>query len=111
LQSTDRYHVLGLSLHDIRLFEGNRHSLTEVELNADTPKTMTKALGDELTDKHSTVASYGGTGGESSSMHHGQGGRSEETEIDAERYFRVVANNLRTIFETFRLATYSCCFT
>ncbi|MBW6498242.1 MAG: hypothetical protein K0B09_07645 [Bacteroidales bacterium] len=98
LQSTDRYHVLGLSLHDIRLFEGNRHSLTEVELTADTPKTITEALGDELTDKYSTVASYGGTGGESSSMHHGQGGRSEETEIDAERYFRVVAN---TIYEQY----------
>jgi hypothetical protein len=98
LQSTDRYYVLGLSLHDIRLFEGNRHSLTEVELNAGTPKTITEALGDELTDKYSTVASYGGTGGENSSMHHGQGGRSEETEIDAERFFRVVAN---TIYEQY----------
>ena len=94
LQSTDRYHVLGLSLHDIRLFEGNRHSLTEVELTADTPKTITEALGDELTDKHTTVASYGGAGGESSSMHHGHGGRNEETEKDAERYFRVVANTI-----------------
>lgn len=90
--SLDHFHVLGLTLHDIRLFEGTRHTLTEVVFNADTPKTITEALGDELTDKYSTVASYGGTGGESSSMHHGQGGRSEETEIDAERFFRVVAN-------------------
>ncbi len=94
LQSTDRYFVLGLSLHDIRLFEGNRHTLTEVELTADTPKTITEALGDEFTDKHTTVASYGGSGGESSSMHHGHGGRNEETEKDAERFFRVVANNI-----------------
>jgi hypothetical protein len=27
LQSLDHFHVLGLTLHDIRLFEGNRHSL------------------------------------------------------------------------------------
>jgi peptide subunit release factor 1 (eRF1) len=98
LQSTDRYHVLGLSLHEIRLFEGNRHSLSEVELTSDTPKTITEALGDELTDKHTTVASYGGSGGESSSMHHGHGGKNEETEKDAERFFRVVAN---TIYEHF----------
>jgi hypothetical protein len=94
LQSLDHFHVLGLTLHDIRLFEGNRHSLTEIELTDDTPKTITEALGDELTDKHTTVASYGGSGGESSNMHHGHGGKSEETEKDAERFFRVVAKSI-----------------
>jgi hypothetical protein len=94
LQSADRYHVLGLSFHDIRLFEGNRHSLAEMELLPDIPRTITDALGDDLTDKHSTVSSYGGTGGESTSMHHGHGGRNEEMEKDAERFFRVVANNI-----------------
>ena len=98
LQSLDHFHVLGLTLRDIRLFEGNRHSLTEVDLNADTPKTITEALGDELTDKHTTVASYGGSGGESSPMHHGHGGRKDETEKDSERFFRVVAN---TIYEQY----------
>lgn len=94
LQSADRYHVLGLSFHYIRLFEGNRHSLAEIELLPDIPRTITDALGDDLTDKHSTVSSYGGTGGESTSMHHGHGGRNEEMEKDAERFFRVVANNI-----------------
>ncbi|MBU1013398.1 MAG: hypothetical protein KKG99_10350 [Bacteroidetes bacterium] len=92
LQSLDHFHVLGLTLHDIRLFEGNRHSLTEVELTSDTPKTITEALGGELTEKHSTVESYGGIGGESTPMHHGQGGKKEETEKDAERFFRVAAS-------------------
>jgi hypothetical protein len=96
LQSVDNYHVLGLTLHDIRLFEGNRHSLAKVELTADTPKTITEALGNELTDSHTTVASYGGSGGESSPMHHGHGGKNEESEKDAERFFRVVAD---TIYE------------
>lgn len=91
LQSVDNYHVLCLTLHDIRLFEGNRHTLAEVKLAADIPKTISEALGDELTDSHTTVASYGGSGGESSPMHHGHGGNKEETEKDAERFFRVVA--------------------
>ena len=98
LQSLDHFHVLGLTLQDIRLFEGNRHSLTEVEFTADIPKTITEALGDELTNKHTTVASYGGSGGESSAMHHGHSGRKEETEKDTERFFRVVAN---TIYEQY----------
>jgi hypothetical protein len=92
LQSLDQFHLLALTLHDIRLFEGNCHSLSEVELTTDTPKTITEALGDELTEKHSTAASYGGVGGESTSMHHGHGGYKEESEKDAERFFRVVAN-------------------
>jgi hypothetical protein len=98
LQSLDHFHVLGLTLHDIRLFEGNRRSLAEVDLTADTPKTITEALGDELTDKHTTVASYGGSGGESSPMRHGHGGRKDETEKDTERFFRVAAN---TIYEQY----------
>jgi hypothetical protein len=97
-QSLDNFHVLGLTLHDIRLFEGNRHSLTEIDLIAGTPKTITEALGDELTDKHKTVASYGGSRGESSSMHNGHGGNKEETEKDTERFFRIVAN---TIYEQY----------
>jgi len=91
LQSADRCHILSLSLHDIRFFEGNRHSLVEVELHPDIPKTITAALGDELTEKHSTVSSYGGVGGESSNMHHGHGSNKDEVDKDAERFFRVIA--------------------
>jgi hypothetical protein len=91
LQSLDHFHLLGLTLHDIRLFEGTRHSLSEVELTTDTPKTITEALGDELSEKHLTAASYGGVGGESTGMYHGHGGYKEEAEKDAERFFRVVA--------------------
>ena len=102
LQSVDRYHVLGLSLQEIRLFEGNRHSLVEIDLPPDIPKTITEALGDELTEKHSTVASYGGVGGESSSKHHGHGGKNDEVDKDAERFFRVIAN---TIYDNYSKPT------
>ena len=94
LQSADRYHVLGLSLHEIRLFEGNRHSLVEVDLPSDFPRTIVEALGDELTEKHTTVASYGGTGAESSDMHHGHGGKKDEVDKDAERFFNIIAGTI-----------------
>ena len=102
LQSVYRYHVLGLSLHEIKLFEGNRHSLVEVELPSDFPRTITETLGEELTDQHTTVASYGGTSGESSDMHHGHGGKKDEVDKDAERFFNIIA---RTIHEKYSKPT------
>jgi hypothetical protein len=92
LQSVDRYHVLGLTLHGIRLFEGNRNFLEEIELTDAVPDKIADALRDELTDKHLTIASYGGSGGQISSIYHGHGGYKEEAEKDTERFFRVVAD-------------------
>ncbi len=91
LQSADRYQVLALTMDRLRLFEGNRHSLLEIILPDDFPNTIEEALGEELTDKHSTVASYGGVSGESSNMHHGQGGKQDELDSDTMRFFRIAA--------------------
>jgi len=98
LQSVDRYQVLGLSLHKIRLFEGNRYALDEVELLPGVPRTIAQALGEELTEPHQTVASYGGVGGSNSPMHHGHGGKKDEADTDAERFFRIID---RTVQENY----------
>lgn len=90
LQSGDRYQILGLSQQGIKLFEGNRDTLDEIELNPAVPQTITAALGEELTEPHLTVASYGGVGGGQGPMYHGHGGRDAEVESDAERFFRAV---------------------
>ena len=90
LQSADRYQVLGLDRHKIKLFEGNRDVLDEIEPAEGVPRTITQALGEELTEPHQTVASYGGVGGGHSPMHHGHGGKESEVGIDAERFFRAV---------------------
>jgi hypothetical protein len=63
LQSVDRYQVLGLSFQKIRFFDGNRDGLDEVALAEGVPRPITEVLGDELTEPHLTVASYGGVGG------------------------------------------------
>jgi hypothetical protein len=90
LQSADRYHVLGLNRKEIRVFEGNRDALDEIEPAQGVPRTITEALGEELTEPHQTVASYGGVGGGHSPMRHGYGGKESEVDIDAERFFRAV---------------------
>lgn len=88
-QSADRYQVLGLSRQDIKLFEGNRDALDEIDLAPGVPRTITDALGEELTQPHQTVASYG-LGAKGTPMRHGHGGRKDEVEKDAERFFRAV---------------------
>lgn len=90
LQSVDRYQVLGLSLDKIRLFEGNRHALDELELFEGVPRTIADALGRELTEPHQTVASYGGVGGPGNRMQHGHGGKADEADVDADRFFRAI---------------------
>ncbi len=90
LQSTGRYQVLALSLHKVQLFEGDRNALDAVTLALGVPQTMTAALGDELTEPHTTVSSHGGLGSGHMAMHHGQGGKKDEIDGDAQRFFRAV---------------------
>lgn len=89
-QSADRYQILGINRHGIRLFEGNRYALDELAPSPLMPHTLTDALGAELTEPHHTVASYGGAGASHGAMHHGHGGKEAEVDSDAERFFRVV---------------------
>lgn len=90
LQSIDRYQVLGLSLRKIRLFDGNRDAFDEIDPAPGVPRTMTEALGDEQTESHSTVASYGGVGVDSMAMHHGHGGKEDQADNDMERFCRAI---------------------
>ncbi|MBC8006000.1 MAG: hypothetical protein H7X84_11040 [Verrucomicrobia bacterium] len=92
IQSVDHYHVLAINQHDYRIYEGNRHSLNEVELVEDVPKNLVEALGEELTGRQSPIGSYGNTQRGTASIHGLGGDRKDEMEKDAERFFRVVAN-------------------
>ena len=90
LQTANRYQVLGLNLHEIKLYEGDRDALEVLPLADGVPRTIEEALGGELTEAHQTVASYGGLGATSGPMHHGHGGKSDEVDSDADRFFRAV---------------------
>lgn len=89
LQSADRFDVLGLSRQEARLYQGNRYALDPVELPG-VPLTLTEALGEERSEPHLTVASYGmrGAGATSSAMYHGHGARGDAIDVDTERFFR-----------------------
>lgn len=89
LQSAERYQILAVTLAQVKLFEGNRDVLDQIEVDG-VPKTIKEALGDQLTDGYSSVSTHAaGTGGPAG-IFYGQGSRKDEVEIDRDRFFRVV---------------------
>lgn len=87
-QSADRYHLLGFSMEEFVLYEGNRYGFEKIEFDDDIDTTADEVLGTEYTEPHLTVASYGGAGG--TAMHHGHGGKKDEVDIDRERFFKYI---------------------
>jgi hypothetical protein len=80
----------------IRLFEGNRDALDEVELAAAVPKTITDALGEDVTEPAVTVFSLGGAGDRGRGLYSGHGSKNDEKQIDTERFFRIVDRAILT---------------
>ncbi len=89
-RTVDRYMVLGINRASTVLYEGNRDAIDPVPLAPEVPRDSVEALGEQLTDEHHTVSSYGGVGRQHGAAHHGQGGRKSQLDLDAERYFRAV---------------------
>lgn len=87
VQSADRYQVLGLDRNEVRLFEGNRDVLDEIELDPAVPRSAADIVGEERKEPHTSVWTYRAGAG----IHHGQGGeKAPEVERDTERFFRAV---------------------
>jgi len=93
LQSADRYQVLGVSGGAVRLFEGTRDVLDEVELAPDVPRTLTEALGAERTASHVGMRSLGP--GRGHVVYHGRGAAKNNVHSDLERFFRIVDRGVR----------------
>jgi hypothetical protein len=89
IQSADQFQILALDRHELTLYQGNRDAIDEVPLSEDVPTTIEEALGEELTEEHLTVATYGGSA-RGRAMIHGHGSKKEELDIDTERFFRAI---------------------
>jgi hypothetical protein len=91
VQSADRYQVLALNRKEVKLYEGNRDALDQVELKR-VPSTITAALGEELTEPYQGFHSAGpyhaarGNAG----IHHGRGQKKDDVDLDMQRFFRIV---------------------
>lgn len=90
LQSSDRYQVLGLNRKGMRLFDGNRDALDEVELGPDMPRTMEETLGTEVKgEAHARVWTHG-SGSSTAAVRSGEDPKADSVDKDTEQYFREV---------------------
>jgi|GEM_PF-2736404 len=96
VQSAEPFHVLGVSRERVALFRGNRYELQPLRV-ASIPLTLTEALGSETeptTWRFHTAgqasAIHGGRGTHGAAILSGQGGWSDEVQVDTRRFFQIV---------------------
>lgn len=87
LQSADRYHVLGISRERVRLFEGNRDQLDELELPEGFPASNEEVIGDKENQRYRGVRTprVGQAG-----LQHGAGSDSDIVDVALLHFFRAV---------------------
>lgn len=78
------YYLLALGMDSVKLYQGDKYHLEEIDIEDKVPLSMKEALGDELTDNHQHASVVQGTG------LHGYMEKSQEEEIDLDRFFRRV---------------------
>jgi len=83
-----RFYILALSQNEVRLLEGSRYSVSEVELDA-MPSSLQDALGVEAREKQLQFHTRApGVTGARAAVFHGHGPGGEESKEKLLRYFR-----------------------
>lgn len=97
LSGDGQFYILALSQNQVRLFQGNRYHVSEVELT-DLPTSMAEAL--QLDNPQQNLQFHTGTsqggGGDRATIFHGHGAGDDEHKDDLLRYFRQVNNGLES---------------
>src|SRR5690606_18533408 len=79
-----------LTRSEAKLYQGNRDALDPVELT-DVPKTIDETRGEQRTQRHQMIGSYGAQdGGGGKTPVHGHGSATDEVENETIRFFRAV---------------------
>jgi hypothetical protein len=105
-QENDRVHVLVLNLDGVKVYEGNQFHMKEIQIEGKMVQSMKEALGDELTDDHFNTASATGNGSNKQANQmtghvvHGYMEKSQEQDIDAERFFRHIDQQMYAHFSS-----------
>jgi hypothetical protein len=89
---------LAISQNEVRLFEGTRHSVGQIDLPAEIPTSLNEALKLDEPEKQLQMHTGSSPGGASTGMFHGQGSGAEEQEAGIERYLNLVDSGLKKIF-------------
>lgn len=104
LSENDRFYLLTLSQHNIRLFEGNVASLNEIDLQDKAPTSFEEALGKEAPEDdiqhHSMPAAS--TGGSTQPVYHSQRSEAQLKQRELHKFFSMVDEGLHKVLPTDR---------
>ena len=88
------FYILALSQNRVRLFEGTRYQVREVELR-DVPKSLADALGYDLTESHLQFhTGTGAAGNGRAAIFHGQGAGEEDAKAEIRKFFSILDRGL-----------------
>ena len=107
LSSDDTFYLLALRQGGVRLLQGSRFSLAEIELGDDVPTSLAEALkyddfeehlGFHIASRPSTSSSRGAPD-RGAAMYHGQGGAADDANMKEQviRFFRALDNGVRDL--------------
>lgn len=94
LGRNDRFRVLALSMKRVALYEADPHGMRRVEV-PDLPASLEDALGFEIEREGPSLRSGGPSG--RGVVRIGHGSRSDERQVDLERFHRVVVRALEKV--------------
>jgi hypothetical protein len=90
------YFILALSQNEVRLFEGTRYAVGQIDLPEGTPKNLETAL--RMDDPQKQLQMHTAQSGAGQGMFHGQGPGEEEQKVWIEQYLNLVDTGLKEIF-------------
>jgi len=101
LLTDGRYLVLALSRKQLRLFQGDRYRLEEIELPGGTPENMSEALQLDMEQQlqYHAGSAPGGPSGRKAAIFHGHGGGADEQDEYIQRYFQIIDRALFPLLE------------
>ena len=89
MQSADRYQVLGVNRHEMRLFEGNRDSVDEIKIARSVPRTVTDAL-DRDVERERATRTHGAIRPGTMGRHGASDVKQDAIRAETEHFFRAV---------------------
>jgi hypothetical protein len=98
LRPDGQFFVLALSQNQVRLLQGSRYTVSEVDL-AGVPLSLSELLDGESKEEHAqfhtSTANPGGRGGERPAINFGHGGGEEDGKADILRFFHRIDAGVR----------------
>jgi hypothetical protein len=93
--SNKKFLLLGLSLHDTKLYAAKKHEIEEIKVDALTPENLLDAVGEDFKEKILQMRT--GQTGMNGAMYHGQNMAKDLREEEIEKYLRKVDEGLHEV--------------